>query len=252
MSEVLLLDLVRQLEERFAEGRYASGFALGRHILQYYPRHLLTYRLMGLAALDAGLVDDSVDLLQRALSVDPEDGQMWAALHDAATRLDLHPDAEVAGAYAHDLLQPELGVSPIARGHAAARAGDWDWAYDEYHKGFQIYPMRMDAGVGMMTALFELEQWESSLSVALQILTEMPFCLKSLWIAALSVIELGQRGDLLEKWLRKARSIDPDDIYITRWHGGVFDELSLPVSATLPAWDASESWDYTHSASSSS
>ena len=154
MSDVLLSDLSQRLEKLFSERRYAAGFALGRHILQSHPRHLRTYKMMGLAALEAGLTADSVDLLQRALSAYPEDGEMWSALHDAASRLDMHPDAEVAGAYARDLLWPAAGDSPIARGHAASREEDWERSYVEYREGYLAHPERMDAGLGVMEALF--------------------------------------------------------------------------------------------------
>jgi len=66
------------------ERNFESGFALGRHILRYWPRHLDTYVEMGKASLGAGLVADAADLLRRALSAHPEDGELWAALQSAA------------------------------------------------------------------------------------------------------------------------------------------------------------------------
>jgi tetratricopeptide (TPR) repeat protein len=242
MSDVLLFDLSQQLEKLFAEKQYAAGFALGRHILQTYPRHLSTYKLMGLAALDAGLTADSVDLLQRALSADPEDGEMWAALHDAATQLDMHPDADVAGAYAHDLLQPELGNSAIARGHAAAGAKDWEAAYQHYRTGYLAHPERMDAGLGLMTALFYLDQWQASLSVARHILAELPYSLKALWVAIRCAVTLNDETLPLERYLRTARSLDPDDIHVTRWFDDIAEEEIPRPQTTIPAWDDSELW----------
>ncbi len=244
MTDVLLFDLSQQLQQLFADRQYAAGFALGRHILRYFPRHLPTYKQMGLAALDAGLTTDSVDLLQRALSADPEDGQMWAALHDATLQLDMHPDAEVAGAYAHDLLQPDEGTSPIARGHAAIRKKDWDQAYQALRQGFLAHPERMDAGLGMMTALFYLEQFEAALQVAQHILSELPYSLKALWFAIRCAYEMGDENLPLKRWLRTARSLDPDDIYIARWSEDVPEEEHPRPRTTLPAWDTSELWQH--------
>jgi tetratricopeptide (TPR) repeat protein len=244
MSDVLLFDLSKQLETLFAQKQYAAGFALGRHILQSYPRHLATYKQMGLAALNAGLTADSVDLLQRALSADPEDGEMWAALHDATLQLNMHPDAEVAGAYAHDLLQPDKGTSPIARGHAAARKKNWEQAYQAYRQGFMDTPERMDAGLGLMTALFYLDQFEAALKVARHILSELPYSLKALWFAIRCSYELDDDTLPLKRWLRTARSLDPDDIYIVRWADDVPEEEHPHPRATLPAWDTSELWDH--------
>ena len=244
MSHVLLFDLSQQLEKLFAEKQYAAGFALGRHILQSYPRHLPTYKQMGLAALAAGLTADSADLLQRALSADPEDGDMWAALHDATTQLDMHPDAEVAGTYAHDLLRPQANGPVIAQGHLAARAGDWDAAYEAYRAGYQAHPQRMDAGLGLMTALFNLDQWQASSNVSRHILKELPYSLKSLWFAIRCAVLLKDEKAPLERYLRTARSLDPDDAYVTRWFDDILDEEIPHPQATLPAWDASELWEH--------
>jgi len=244
MKNVPLQDLHHQLEELLDSGQYAAGFALGRHILQHYPRHLATYRLLGLAALEAGLEEDSVDLLQRALSADPEDGDMWAALHEAAAHLDLHPDAEVAGAYAHDLIAPEKGVSAIARGHAAARENAWEWAYDEYRKGYLDQPQRMDAALGLLSALFKLEQWQSSLVVARHVLDELPYSLKALWLALLSAKKLGRNDLPLRKWFQRTRSIDPENTYIHRWLDTAATSSFRSSVATIPDWDSSGSWQY--------
>ena len=248
MSDVFLIDLNRQLAELFAKEHYAAGFALGRHILHHYPHHLPTYKQMGLAALAAGLMADSVDLLQRALSVDPEDGEMWAALHEAATRLDLHPDAEVAGAYAHDLLQFQAGDSFIARGHAAARAKEWEKAYEAYRQGFLAHPERMDAGLGLMTALFRQEQWRSVLKVAQRILEELPYSLKALWFTIRCVAELGDDdSDSVKKYRRIAYSIDPDNIYARKWLDDASREILPKTKAKIAGWDPSERWEYVDS-----
>ncbi len=251
MSDVLLFDLSQQLEKLFAEKRYASGFALGRHILQFYPRHLPTYKQMGLAALTAGLTADSADLLQRALSADPEDGDMWAALHDATTQLAMHPDAEVAGTYAHDLLRPEANDSIIAQGHLAMQAGEWKTAYEAYRTGYLAHPQRMDAGLGLMTALFHLEQWRAALQVTQHILAELPYSLKALWFAVRCAYLLDDHTLPIQRHLRTAHSLDPDDLYVIRWFDDIPDEEIPRPQATLPAWDDSELWEHWVSRSAS-
>lgn len=244
MSDVLLFDLSQQLEKLFATRRYAAGFALGRHILQTYPRHLSTYKQMGLAALAAGLTSDSADLLQRALSADPEDGEMWAALHDAASQLNMNPDAEVAGAYAQDILRPEAGATTIASGHIAAREKDWDRAYAAFRSGYQQRPERMDAAMGMMTALCQLERWSAALAVAKHILIELPYCLKAHWFVIRCSVEMNDNNSALKRHLRIARSLDPDDLYVTRWFDDV-GETEIPKPQSLiPAWDDAERWEF--------
>jgi len=244
MSDVLLFDLSQQLEKLFAARRYAAGFALGRHILQTYPRHLPTYKQMGLAALAAGLTSDSADLLQRALSADPEDGEMWAALHDAASQLKMHPDAEVAGVYAQDILQPEAGATDIASGHIVVREKDWDRAYAAFRSGYQQHPERMDAAMGLMTALYQLEHWRAAMDVAQHILIELPYSLKAHWFVIRCSVELNDNKSALKRHLRIARSLDPDDLYVTRWFDDVRESEMPKPQSTIPAWDDTERWEF--------
>ncbi len=244
MAEVPLSLLSQQLDALFAEDAYAAGFALGRHILRYYPRHLATYRRMGLAALSVGLFADSLDLLQRALSADPEDGAMWQAMSQAATKLDAHPEAEVAIAYASDLLPDQPSYSLIARGHVALRAGQWKEAYTHFREGYRVAPHRMDAALGMAEALYRLEQYELIQTVAQYILQELPYSLKAHLLLILSDRHIPGEWVDSTRHLRIIRGLDPTGTYSRRWFQpqelmGIF-----PAESMIPAWDASERWDF--------
>ena len=104
-----------------------AGFALGRHILRYWPRHLDTYTQLGLAALTVGLYADAADLLRRALSADPEAGQLWAGLRQAASALGQGEEAELARQYEQDLLGllPDAKAAPAAPAVKAGSAARW-------------------------------------------------------------------------------------------------------------------------------
>jgi len=244
MNDVFLNDLSQQLADLFARREYAAGFALGRHILQSYPRHLQTYKQMGVAALETGLAEDAVDLLQRALSADPEDGKIWAALHKATTQLDLHPDAELAGTYARDLLHPQTDSSIIARGHDAAQKHDWERAYSAYRQGFLAQPQRMDAGLGLATALVHLRQWRLACKTVPYILNELPYSLKALWISIRCSSALKKEQNLIRKRLRTASSLDPDNIYARKWFEDMPWKEIRTTKAKIAAWNAEERWDY--------
>ncbi len=241
MSDVLLFDLSQQLEKLFAEKRYDDGFALGRHILQSYPRHLQTYKQMGLAALDAGRLEDSADLLQRALSADPEDGKLWETLHDVAMQLALPDQARLAADYARDLLHPQDSDSTIAQGHVAARARAWTRAYEHYRQGYLAQPQRMDAALGMAASLFNLRQHHAARAVAQHILAELPYSLHALWISISIALELNDKEAPLDRYLRTARSLDPDYACITRWLEEVAPQDIPQPQALLPAWESAES-----------
>ena len=244
MSDALLYDLGQQLEKLLQAERYAAAFALGRHILRYYPRHLATYKRMGVAALAAGLVDDSIDLLQRALSIDPEDSHLWESLRDAATQANMDSVAKMAAAYADDMLAGQASTSSIAQGHEAVRERDWGRAYAAYHTGYEQFPWRVDAALGLMTALFKLDNHAEALLTARHILMALPYCLKAHW-------HLVRCGHILQdtsideqRHLRIIDALDPDGRYLTRWFDDVnIGKLEQP-RAKIPAWNESERWDY--------
>jgi tetratricopeptide (TPR) repeat protein len=239
------LDLLSlQLAELFAAGDYAAGFALGRHILLHAPRHLATYRQMGLAARQVGLFADCADLLPRALSADPEDGSMWAALRDALLKLEQPEAAEMADERARDLLPEDAPDTLLGRARAAARQGDWRKAYALFRQGYLAQPERLDAALGLAEALYHLREFEPVQTVAQTVLQELPFSLKAHLLLLLSDRQL--EGDWIDvrRHQRIVQELDPTGAYSQRWfHADDLAGLFDPTVA-LPPWDATERWDY--------
>ena len=244
MSDAPLALLSRRLTERFAAEDFAAGFALGRHILRAYPRMLSVYQRMGLAAQGLGLFADSVDLLQRALSADPEDARAWRGLHLAALALDLHPDADIAQTYFQDLAPPAAPETAIARGHEAARARDWPAAYRAFRQGLESHPDRMDAALGLAEALFHLQQPEAVQTIARYILQELPYALKAHLLILLAARELGQPQESQRRHLRAVQALDPLGEVAGQWLPASVLTPFLPNQPTLPAWDENERWAY--------
>ena len=245
MSDVLLSDLSQHLQNLFAEEHYEAGFALGRHILHFYPRHLATYKQMGRAALAAGVMGEGIDLLQRALSIDPQDGELWAALHSAALQQAMPTEAKIAETYARALLTPELSDDAIARGHIASREQNWPAAYQAYREGYLAQPQRMDAGLGLLAALLHLQQWQLAQTLAEHLLNELPYSLKALWGALLCAQAQGDAATALPThYLHTARSLDPTDAFVEQWWGALPDTFPPAPPAMLPAWDTSQRWRY--------
>ncbi|HID34859.1 MAG TPA: tetratricopeptide repeat protein [Anaerolineae bacterium] len=244
MSDVPLGPLSQRLNDLFAADEFAAGFALGRHILRYFPRYIAVYQRMGLAAQSVGLFADSLDLLQRAVSANPEDGEAWRALHLAAAHLDLHPDADVARGYAADL---DLARSPqgdIARGHAAAANQLWANAYRLYRSGLEQHPERMDAALGLADALFRLGQPDAATAIARYVLQELPYALKAHLIILFTSRALHPTDISLSRHLRTVRGLDPLGELSREWFSGQdIDDIFLE-EPSLPAWNEQERWAY--------
>lgn len=246
MTEVLLHDLNQQLQILFeVERNYDAGFALGRHILRHWPHHLNTYAQLGQAALAVGLYTDAADLLRRALSADPLAGELWAGLRQATAALGLKEEADIARQHERDLLSTfgGPGASDMARATVAASVEDWPQALRYFYRAYAAAPERMDIALGTAATLYHVQHYESCLSIARTILTQLPYCLE----ANLLVVRCGQQLDnspeTLEPFLQTAYSLDPDEIYASRWFADLAQQPPGP-QATLPAWDEEERWTY--------
>lgn len=241
-----LSTLDQRLDALFAAGDYAAGFALGRHILRHQPRHLRTYRRMGLAARDVGLFADCADLLQRALSADPEDGGMWLALRDALLKLDQKDAAAVADRRARELLPDAAPDTPLAQARAAASQGNWPQAYTLFRQGYLQQPERLDAALGLAETLWRLEQFEAVQTVAQTVLRELPYALKAHILLILSDRELEEDWIDPARHIRIVRELDATGAYSRRWFTEEDLEGLFREEVSLPVWDESERWAYTH------
>lgn len=73
MAKVSLRSYNREIEGFIDQNRLDEAIAHSRHILQTYPKHLDTYRLLGKAFLEAKQYDEAVDVFTRVLSSVPDD-----------------------------------------------------------------------------------------------------------------------------------------------------------------------------------
>ncbi|NOX61682.1 MAG: tetratricopeptide repeat protein [Chloroflexi bacterium] len=242
MSKVPLSDLSERLQDLLAQRHYEAGFALGRHILRYFPRHLTTYAQLGPAALEAGLAADAMDILTRALSANPESADLWAAFAKAAQAIGDETQARRASLIASELRADAdaAGAGEMAQAVQAAARGDWSEALRHCHHVFEADPTRMDAALGAGTALFHLGQYQACQMVANRALRELPFALKAHLLLALCAWQ-EKDADACERHLKQARPLDPEDIYLRQW-------FELPPDfpparpATLPPWDETQRW----------
>jgi competence ComEA-like helix-hairpin-helix protein len=73
MATISLRAYTREIESMIDNGHYEEAVAHCRHILQIFPKHIDTYRLLGRAFLESERFKDADDVLQRLLSSVPDD-----------------------------------------------------------------------------------------------------------------------------------------------------------------------------------
>ena len=72
-KEIALPTYLKQIGQLLEERRYPEVVLHAQHVLKRYPRHIVTYRLLGQALLEQQDYTGATDLLQRVLSASPSD-----------------------------------------------------------------------------------------------------------------------------------------------------------------------------------
>ena len=73
MTDISLRAYNREIEGLIEGNQIEEAIAHSRHILERFPKHVATYRLLGKAYLEVQRYSDAEDVLQRVLSCIPDD-----------------------------------------------------------------------------------------------------------------------------------------------------------------------------------
>ena len=230
MAEISLQEYIQEIEEAVERGQYDEAVAHGRHVLQHYPKHLETYRLLGKAMLEAGQEDLAEDMFRRVLSGDPDDfvarvgmsiiadrrGDLQQAVWHMERAFELTPDNEAIQEELRRLYGRRDGVEPtrlqLTRGGLARlhmRGNLLSRAIEEFRELLAEQPERVDLQVALAEALWRNEQRVQAEEACLQVLEELPYCLR----ANLILGEIWTRGGRDEGWvhLQRAEALDPEN-----------------------------------------
>src|SRR5574338_926678 len=73
MAKIPLRAYLREIENLIERGEIEPAIAHAKNILRAYPKSIETYRLLGKAFLESQRYSEASDILQRVLSVVPDD-----------------------------------------------------------------------------------------------------------------------------------------------------------------------------------
>lgn len=87
---------LRDLLRHYQNGRYGDAEKLGRSITQRFPRHQLSWKLLGAALNQAQKLQESLIPNQRAVDLDPKDAEAHILLGSTLQQLDRLEQAEAS------------------------------------------------------------------------------------------------------------------------------------------------------------
>ncbi len=252
MVEIALQDYIQQIEDLIEQGRYDEVLAHGRHILQHYPKYLATYSVMGKAMLEAAQDRFAEDMFKRVLSGDPENylarvgmsivydrqGDLEKAHWHMEQAFELAPDNGAIRSELRRLYGRRDGVEPgrldLTRGALArlyARGALYPRAIEELRTLLKEDPQRIDLRIALAEVLWRNEQRVQAEEVCLQVLDELPYCLK----ANLILGEIYTRTGRAEgrECLQHAEALDPESRVAVELLGDASPLPSRVVRVTL-------------------
>lgn len=247
MADVLLRESLDQLRAYLRSGRFADAFALGQHILHFYPKHVETYTVMAQLSLATNDLAGANDLLRRVLSADPENVVALAGMALISEVQDKYDEAlwYLERAYeiqpSSDELRGELlrvremfyGTAPArleltagALARVYARQGQYAQAINEFRRLLRNDSKRYDARVGLAEALYRAGRTDEAAQVAQAVMADAPYALKpNLILGALWTENLVPEG---EKFLERAHQLDPEHRVARDLLGERFDGTQAP------------------------
>lgn len=242
MAIISLRAYNREIEEMIENGQNEEAIAHCRHILELYPKHVDTYRLMGKALLEEQRLGDAADVFQRVLSCIPDDfishlgmsivredeGDLNAALWHMERAFEVQPSNAAVQAELRRLYGRRDGLSPakiqLTRGALArmsAKSNLNTQAINELRAALADDPSRPDLLVVLARLYLLTGQNLAAIETSNTILKKLPYCLEA--------------NRILAQLLPGTERAKDATIYRTRYEE--LDPYAAKISPASPAAD---------------
>lgn len=229
MAEISLRAYLQEVDDLVEHEHLDEAIAHCRHLLQTYPKHVETYRLLGKCYLEAKRFGDAADLFQRVLSAIPDDfvahigmsivredeGNLDAAIWHMERAFETNPANPAIQQELRRLIGRRDGLEPhkvrLTRGALArmyAHGELYPQAIAELRSALQEDPDRPDLQTLLAEMYWRTDQRSEAGEVCNRLLARLPFCRDGLRILA-AVLHAGGSVDEAAVYHRRLASLDP-------------------------------------------
>jgi tetratricopeptide (TPR) repeat protein len=269
MADISLRAYLKEIDELIERDQLDEAISHARHILQNYPKHLDTYRLLGKSYLEAKRFGDAADIFQRVLSAVPDDfvshigmaivredeGNIDSAIWHMERAFETNPANPAIRQELSRLIGRRDGIEPhkirLTRGALArqyAQGELYPQAIAELRSALQEDSDRPELEVLLAKMYWRAGQPKEARSMSEQILEKLPFSYEANRIMAALFEGEGQTGKAGEHHRRLAAlepyaafsdssSIDPRSVDTNAVR---IDQLKWIPGQPLPSEDASQ------------
>lgn len=229
MTEIALRTYTQEVKELIDHAHFDEAIAHCQHILETFPRHIETYRLLGKAFLEQGRHGDAADVFQRVLSAIPEDWLSHVAMaivREDESNLDMaiwHMERAYEVNPSNPTVQQEVrrlrgrrdGVEPpklrLTRSALARmyiKGGLYGQAIAEIRSALTEDPDRPDLQILLASALYDSGAVQEAADICNTLLQKLPYCMEANRILGL-VLQASNKNDDAEKLFQRIASLDP-------------------------------------------
>ena len=260
MAKVPLRLYNREIENLIDHKQTDEATAHCRHILQIFPKHIDTYRLLGKAHLESQHYSEASDIFQRVISVIPDDFVSHVGLsiiREDEGNLDAsiwHMERAFEVAPANAAVQEELrrlytrrdGVEPpkVRLTRAAlvrmyANGYLYDQAITEIHSALAEEPERADLQVMLARMFLANGQKIEATEICSKLLAKYPFCWAANQILAEILTGTAQAEDT-QIYQQRLAAMDPYASFLSTLYSTPAEVPDSMVQVDRLEWDVSQ------------
>ena len=245
MEKISLRAYNKEVEGLVDSGRIDEAIAHCRYILNLFPKHIDTYRLLGKAYLESQRYGDAADILQRVLSSAPDDfishvgmsiiredeGNLDEAIWHMERAFEIQPSNNAIQGELRRLYGRRDGLEPpkvrLTRGALArmyARGDLYQQAIAELRAALAEDPQRLDLQSLLARVYAQAGQRAEAAETANAVLQKLPFCIEANRVLA-DVLANSDRAEEAKGYQQRVQSLDPYSAHIS---------ASAPTSDRVP------------------
>jgi tetratricopeptide (TPR) repeat protein len=248
MADISLRGYLKEIDELIERDQLDEAISHCRHILQVYPKHLDTYRLLGKSYLEAKRFGDAADIFQRVLSAVPDDfvshigmaivredeGNIDSAIWHMERAFETNPANPAIRQELSRLIGRRDGIEPhkirLTRGALArqyAQGELYPQAIAELRSALQEDPNRPELEVLLAKMYWRAGQPKQARNISAQILEKLPFSYEANRIMA-ALFESEGKTDKAGEHHRRLAALEP---YAAFSDSSSIDPVSVDANA---------------------
>jgi hypothetical protein len=197
MANISLREYIRKIENLIDNGQIDQAIGHCKHILQMYPKHIDSYRMLGKALLEKQKYGDASDIFQRVLSSVPDDfishigmsiiredeNNLDAAIWHMERAFEVQPSNKAVQDELRRLYTNRDGIAPpkirLTRGALVrmyTRGELYNQAIAEIWAALSEDPNRVDLEVVLARIYFLLGQKVEATETCSKLISKLPYC----------------------------------------------------------------------------